>query len=857
MAAAADDAPPSMEVEGRYWESFNTAIAEEDQRLLDRFIEETKDLRNELASMQRDKARAEENLRQINLAYHNYEERLETRRREFELQQRALAAERAVRRAKMTAWFGSRGTSSHPNPSSDEHVDVALGDITNGIAVSTRRIKDGRTSLPDGPQAAAANGAAPRYHHTFAAANNVGATNDIGQLDDLTGVEVFDGDGNFVAPVRSIPAQNAVVSLLLGLPVKRRVNTRPGRTFDLDKFNSIYDKRYTYANGPNAKPARWTAVMLQATGDVLEGAKRCLNCTKNLGPFDTCIIPRGPNFRKCGNCEWSKQPCQMPAEEAVSDEDDDEARSTPKTGVQEDVTQYTAAAPQDDLDDSRDDSPAPNALRKRPKGITTIQQQQQHQNVYHWQGDKTPKQTSPEDDSTEEDMEPITASNLVLRHDGVVYTHPECMQGVPLVKIDPSHPYWEPDWEPDLENAAIQPALESWRVKHEAALKGNTSSKFQVGRQVNRGETILKFLRQADISPYQLLSKKYVNSRLVGYDTLFRLADTFFVLESFGTMDITPLEWIRHRLHEVIQEEGPHFKLYAKVHNFYHDRKLEALRLANGKRSIGRPSGMKMSGKKRKSLNDTPIKAIVPPVGAGPTLVGPLPGYDVVAQVSAAAMHHAQNLSAESEQERPYKRKRKPLVNSRNGTPLNGEDEGEGEGEGDYDLQYDGYTDTDDYSGDQISNHDFCLSSVKSRINTTSTSVTQYWHWVDIEGGTDDVFEHQVLSDCNPPSWGLYSNPVNFHFTPQDVVDIQWAADTRKVVVRCRPGVEKDEQTGQERGDMIADFARERTKRRFLVFCEKRGIKIVKTTSDAIEQAWETTKSPFVDPVEASELEMV
>ncbi|KAM0508539.1 hypothetical protein D7B24_001863 [Verticillium nonalfalfae] len=853
MAAAADDAPPSMEVEGRYWESFNGAIAEEDQRLLDRFIEETKDLRNELASMQRDKARAEENLRQINLAYQNYEERLETRRREFELQQRALAAERAVRRAKMTAWFGSRGTSSHPKPPSEEHVDVAHGDIPNGIVVSTRRIKDGRTSLPDGPQAAAANGAAPRYHHTFAAANNVGATNDIGQLDDLTGVEVFDGDGNFVAPVRSIPAQNAVVSLLLGLPVKRRVNTRPGRTFDLDKFNSIYDKRYTYANGPNAKPARWTAVMLQATGDVLEGAKRCLNCTKNLGPFDTCIIPRGPNFRKCGNCEWSKQPCQMPAEEAVSDEDDDEAHSTPKTGVQEDMAQYAAAAPQDDLDDSRDDSPAPNALRKRPKGVATIQQQ--HQNVYHWQGDKTPKQTSPEDDSTEEDMEPITASNLVLRHNGVTYTHPECMQGVPLVKIDPSHPYWEPDWEPDLETAAIQPALESWRVKHEAALKGNTSSKFQVGRQVNRGETILKFLRQADISPYQLLSKKYVNSRLVGYDTLFRLADTYFVLESFGTMDITPLEWIRHRLHEVIQEEGSHFKLYAKVHNFYHDRKLEALRLANGKRSIGRPSGMKMSGKKRKSLNDTPIKAVVPPAGAGPISVGPLPGYDVVAQVSAAAMHHAQNLSAESEQERPYKRKRKPLVNSRNGTPLNGEDEGEGEG--DYDLQYDGYTDTDDYSGDQISNHDFCLSSVKSRINTTSTSVTQYWHWVDIEGGTDDVFEHQVLSDCNPPSWGLYSNPVNFHFTPQDVVDIQWAADTRKVVVRCRPGVEKDEQTGQERGDMIADFARERTKRRFLVFCEKRGIKIVKTTSDAIEQAWETTKSPFVDPVEASELEMV
>ncbi|KAM0281836.1 hypothetical protein ACHAQH_003325 [Verticillium albo-atrum] len=838
MTTAADDAPPSMEVEDRYWESFNSAIAEEDQRLLDRFIDETKGLRNELASMQLEKAQAEEKLRQINLAYQNYEDRLETRGREFELHQRTLAAQRADQRAKMIAWFDTRNVHSHSDPNTNPN-DVHVGDA-KGIVVNTQRIQNDGIGTPEGSYTGNGNS---QYHHTFAAANNAGANNDIGQLDDLTGVEVFDGDGNFVAPVRSIPAQNAVVSLLLGLPVRRRVNTRPGRTFDLDKFNSIYDKRYTYANGPSAKPARWTAVMLQATGDILEGAKRCLNCTRNLGPFDTCIIPRGPNFRKCGNCEWSKQPCQMPAEGTVTDEDDDEARSTPNMSLQEDRAQYNVIPIQDDNDDSRDDSPAPNALRKRPKGITTIQQSA----PFHTYGDKTPKQASPADDSTEEDMEPITAKNLVLRHNGTVYTHPECMQGVPLAKIDKNHPYWEPDWEPDLENVSILPALASWRAKHEAALIGNTSSKFQVGRQVNRGETILKFLREVDVSPYQLLSKKYVSSRLVGYDTLFRLADTFFVLESFGTMDITPLEWIRHRLHEVIQEEGPEFKLFVKVHNFYHDRKLEALRLANGKRSIGRPSGMKMSGNKRKSLNETPTRVVMPPVGAGPVAVGTLPGADVVAEVSAAAAYHAQNLSAGSEQERPYKRKRKSVINGSNGK-LPGDD----------DLQYDGFTDRDEYSGDQIGKHDFCLSSVKSLINTTSTSVTQYWHWVDdIEGGTDYVFEHQVLSECNPPSWGLYSNPVNFHFAPQDVVDIQWAAGTRKVIVRCQAGVGKDERTGRERGDMIADFARERTKRRFLLFCQKKGVTIVKITEDAVEQAWESTKSPFVDPMEASELEMV
>ncbi|KAM6505462.1 hypothetical protein FSOLCH5_014679 [Fusarium solani] len=190
----------------------------------------------------------------------------------------------------------------------------------------------------------------------------------------------------------------------------------------------------------------------------------------------------------------------------------------------------------------------------------------------------------PTESPSEEPLEEITRDNLVLRHNGEVYTYPECVEGVPLVKINENHPYWEPNW-PNV-RTLIEPQLARWREKHQAAIdagpkqeKGG-SSKYQIGQLVNRGVKILEFHEQGPVSPYQLLSKKYIQSGkggITSYDALFRLSETMPELEKFK-LDIQPIEWMRQRLHELILAEGASFNLPRTIHDFYHDPKLTALR---------------------------------------------------------------------------------------------------------------------------------------------------------------------------------------------------------------------------------------------------------------------------------------
>ncbi len=50
---------------------------------------------------------------------------------------------------------------------------------------------------------------------------------------------------------------------------------------------------------------------------------------------------------------------------------------------------------------------------------------------------------------TEDEAEPpaeIHRSMIELRDDGKVFTAPPTMVGVPLEKIYPGHPYWDPSW---------------------------------------------------------------------------------------------------------------------------------------------------------------------------------------------------------------------------------------------------------------------------------------------------------------------------------------------------------------------------------------------------------------------------
>ncbi|KAF5576104.1 hypothetical protein FPCIR_12784, partial [Fusarium pseudocircinatum] len=192
----------------------------------------------------------------------------------------------------------------------------------------------------------------------------------------------------------------------------------------------------------------------------------------------------------------------------------------------------------------------------------------------------------------------ITRENMVLKNNGVVYTYPECVKGVPLVKITETHPYWEPNW-PNVKTI-IMPQLARWREKRQAAIDAGPKQgksdpfKYQTGRQVNRGERILEFHENGPISPHQLLSKKYIQpgkGSITSYDTLFRLAETISELEKFN-LDISPVDWMRQRLHELIEVQGANFNLPRIIHEFYHDSKLAALRYKYGFKNIGRPSGV-------------------------------------------------------------------------------------------------------------------------------------------------------------------------------------------------------------------------------------------------------------------------
>jgi hypothetical protein len=186
----------------------------------------------------------------------------------------------------------------------------------------------------------------------------------------------------------------------------------------------------------------------------------------------------------------------------------------------------------------------------------------------------SPQPAEAEDDD-DEPVDEITSKNLVLRDNGEVYTYPECMRGVPLVKIDENHPYWDPEWK-DLKTE-VKAQHDRWERKLEIHRqnaenqKPLSSIKYQIGRQINRGQTILEFLEMGTISPYQLLAKGYMHAAkgtqkggITSYDTLFRMCESIAELSKFK-LDITPVEWMRHRLWEISVKKGKEFNCAKKL----------------------------------------------------------------------------------------------------------------------------------------------------------------------------------------------------------------------------------------------------------------------------------------------------
>ncbi|KAM6504776.1 hypothetical protein FSOLCH5_015269 [Fusarium solani] len=434
---------------------------------------------------------------------------------------------------------------------------------------------------------------------------------------------------------------------------------------------------------------------------------------------------------------------------------------------------------------------------------------------------------------SEEPLEEITRDNLVLRHNGEVYTYPECVEGVPLVKINENHPYWEPNW-PNV-RTLIEPQLARWREKHEAAIdagpkqeKGG-SSKYQIGQLVNRGVKILEFHEQGPVSPYQLLSKKYIQSgkgSITSYDALFRLSETMSELEKFK-LDIQPIEWMRQRLHELILAEGASFNLPRTIHDFYHDPKLTALRYKHGFKNIGRPSGLKARQsqgspsdtpkplKKRKSLHSvasTPRETsfIDQPPLATQVPMGPNSPFNI-------HLH------------------KRPKVLPPASSPVHDE------------FHIDAWSDTDSHSGGEITEYDWRLYQVKNRVFTSSTAVTQYWTWIEQAA----CFQHQVLKNVSPASWGLFKDHIDFHVNLDEIEEVIWNIEALRIhIIMRKVNVTMDKSDGAPRGDVMASFKRDRTMRRFLFFCREKGVRMLKQTTEELDHRWQMMQSDLLPDVD-------
>ncbi|KAI5457616.1 hypothetical protein BGZ63DRAFT_427656 [Mariannaea sp. PMI_226] len=423
-----------------------------------------------------------------------------------------------------------------------------------------------------------------------------------------------------------------------------------------------------------------------------------------------------------------------------------------------------------------------------------------------------------------EEIEEITRATLALKDNGTVYTFPECVEGVPLEKIDEKHPYWEPSW-PDV-RSLIEPQLERWREKHVAAIEAGArqekggSSKYQIGRQVNRGIKILEFLDEGEISPYQLLSKKYISSGKGGicsYDTLFRLSETMSELAKFK-LDIKPIEWMRQRLYELIQVEGSGFNLPRTIHDFYHDPKLTSLRYKHGFKNIGRPSGMKSARVSMGSPSSTPK-----PIKKRKSMhsLASTPRETPIVDHSPLATHVVLPT------ERPSSAHKRAKLSSP--VPIGSIMDGYRD-----EFHTVDHSDTDSWSGASITKNDFRLRQVKTRRYTSTAGVTQYWTWVK----EDRVFEHQVLKALGPVQWGVHKQPYNFHLSLDEISTLIWNIEALRVHVVLR----KDKDI-HNRGDIMAEFKRENTMRRFLSFCREQGVHLTKDSKELLFRRWDSTYS--------------
>ena len=743
------------------------------------------------------------------------------------------------------------------NAAAKEPQDLARSDhgAANPTPVATEAAIPGQApsaATPSQAPSAAAPGQAPS-----AATADAPEDAEMPDADEKIGVEVYDAEGKLIGEVKRIEERNPWIKAALQFPIVRKVEVRAGRKFGPEDLDKIYEPTDT-------KGTKWLSCVIQASGFVQ--GQECTTCAKNTGVFSECVIvPGDQRFPRCANCEWGRQACTgasliarpksatgappdaatetVPPRRSLSRKADSvPEQPQPSGGFTAVNSSATAAKKEPSIQQSIEEDPNERAdgqlRRKERKSLPGGRAF--HQDAAT--GDETPQKKArgsrkslPEGPSgkdgadndeaeadEDDDTEEITRDMLVFQDDGRVFTEPEIMRGVPLEKIDEDHPYWEESWPASLEDF-IMPHLEKWQEKYEKALveSATQSSKYLANRQVNRGKAVLQYIQDGPIHPFQIVSKRYVTKKLFNYDTIHRLVQILDELKKFK-IEVSPTEWVRHRLHQKFLEKGDKFALDEEVEALYHDSKVRYIRKKSGYGNIGRPSGYRMKGEvnatprkmprgtKRKkggsASPDTPAPQVEPgpqpenktpslqaekeamPSPPDPSATAPPPpeppadprptssrGRHLTRPPTADGPPAASPAPSSSTSTRRASKKPKtshppdPSSSSSSSTttapPPPAAAAAEAVAAAANDLSFDGYTTTDSFSSDPIYHHDWRIYQVKTARISSNPRVTQYYHWVDGAGaGSQEAsFEHQVLKDVIPSrnkvTWGVYRQP--------------------------------------------------------------------------------------------------
>ncbi|KAK3986956.1 hypothetical protein QBC44DRAFT_130528 [Cladorrhinum sp. PSN332] len=705
----------------------------------------------------------------------------------------------------------------------------------------------------------------------------------------LKSVEVLDQNQQVVGQLRSLGKENRSIALITSMPIKRQVQIRTGRNFTVDDLEKVH-------HPSDQKGAKWISMYIQAVGEIQQHP--CDACAKKTGVYQECIMVDSDSFLKCGNCEWNRHACLgagRPGSRPNSRGDsrpDSRQSTTAKTanrpstpGGFTPINQSFSTQEGKEADNTSVDGDATplgirNSVIAKKPGRTSLPSSRKVASVVTSRpgSPTTPRVGSPAAGSEEarEELPAITAENLCLRDDGDVFTDPPLMRGVPLEKIGPHHPYWDPSWDADIASI-ISKELKKWTDKFNEMerLQVNDHRKYEAKRQVNRGNTILDWLEKGELHPYQLVGKQWMNAKkLIKYNTLYRLAQMLANELPLYQLSVKPSDWMRHRLNEHLLEEGEEFSLATHVAGFYHDPKVQQVRDQAGFTSVGRPhkaSTRKAAGEAStpKGPVGRPLKRKEPPAGestprseltwvqeqqhvvrSSPRKIVVVPSTSSsalgnITNQPAAAGSSSANVpptplaadASEDEDEDEEEEddddeeikvhspapsrtqlKKKIRLTTNNGSPTVVSTNS-------FDLSVDGYTSTDSCSNDMLQDIDFRINQVKTPEVSTHPSVTQYWHFV---GSSPAMLEHQVLKQLKPAKWAVFRHPYDFHLRYKELSEIVYATSSIRVIIRFKKAKNVPESEG--RGDMLAEFKRDRTKRRFLKFMGVKGVKILRSS---------------------------